>query len=86
MYAYLRAMEDEFPIRSEYLAGYPVTSKMRSVLVDWLVEVQQQFNLLPETLYLTVSIIDRYRSNKGGWHRLYPPFYLLIHLIIKVDT
>lgn len=33
---------------------------MRGVLVDWLVEVHQQFHLLVETLYLTVAIIDRY--------------------------
>ena len=33
---------------------------MRSLLVDWLVEVHLKFKLVPETLYLTVNIIDRY--------------------------
>jgi len=33
---------------------------MRSVLVEWLVEVHQQFSLLQETLYLSVCILDRY--------------------------
>jgi hypothetical protein len=33
---------------------------MRSILVDWLVEVHLKFKLLPETLYLTVNLIDRY--------------------------
>jgi hypothetical protein len=33
---------------------------MRAVLVDWLVEVHEQFHLISETLYLTVAIIDRY--------------------------
>lgn len=33
---------------------------MRSILVDWLVEVHMKFRLLPETLYLCVNIIDRY--------------------------
>eukprot|EP00571_Detonula_confervacea_P008105 CAMPEP_0172319384 /NCGR_PEP_ID=MMETSP1058-20130122/37487_1 /TAXON_ID=83371 /ORGANISM="Detonula confervacea, Strain CCMP 353" /LENGTH=220 /DNA_ID=CAMNT_0013034409 /DNA_START=1 /DNA_END=663 /DNA_ORIENTATION=- len=33
---------------------------MRSILVDWLVEVHLKFKLVPETLYLTVNIIDRY--------------------------
>jgi hypothetical protein len=33
---------------------------MRGVLVDWLVEVHEQFHLVAETLYLTVAIIDRY--------------------------
>lgn len=33
---------------------------MREILIDWLVEVHLKFKLLPETLYLTVNIIDRY--------------------------
>ncbi|KAL0127477.1 hypothetical protein PUN28_005629 [Cardiocondyla obscurior] len=33
---------------------------MRSVLVDWLVEVHEQFRLMQETLYLTIAIIDRF--------------------------
>jgi len=33
---------------------------MRGVLVDWLVEVHEQFHLVAETLYLTVAIVDRY--------------------------
>ena len=35
---------------------------MRSILVDWLIEVHHKFHLLPETLYLTVNIIDRFLS------------------------
>jgi len=33
---------------------------MRAILVDWLVEVHHMLKLLPETLFLTVFIIDRY--------------------------
>lgn len=33
---------------------------MRSILVDWLVQVHKRFRLQAETLYLTVSIMDRY--------------------------
>jgi G2/mitotic-specific cyclin-B, other len=33
---------------------------MRSILVDWLIEVHLKFKLLPETLFITVSIIDRF--------------------------
>ncbi|XP_014603967.1 PREDICTED: G2/mitotic-specific cyclin-B [Polistes canadensis] len=60
IYEYLRSLEQKFPIKKEYLTGQEVTPKMRSVLVDWLVEVHQQFHLMQETLYLTVSIIDRF--------------------------
>lgn len=37
---------------------------MRSVLMDWLVQVHGRFNLLPETLFLTVNYIDRFLSCK----------------------
>lgn len=33
---------------------------MRAVLVDWLVQVQLRFKLLQETLYVTISILDRF--------------------------
>lgn len=39
-----------------------INEKMRSVLVDWLIEVHLKFKLLPETLYLTINLIDRYLS------------------------
>lgn len=35
---------------------------MRAILVDWLVEVHMKFRLMPETLYLSINIIDRYLS------------------------
>ena len=44
-----------------YMSLQPhINHRMRSILIDWLVLVQVKFNLLHETLYLTVSIIDRY--------------------------
>jgi len=39
-----------------------VNEKMRAILVDWLVEVHRMFKLLPETLFLSVALIDRYLS------------------------
>lgn len=33
---------------------------MRAILIDWLVEVHLKFKLVPETLYLTVNLIDRF--------------------------
>lgn len=37
-----------------------LTANMRCILVDWLVDVHKKLRLLPDTLYLTVSIFDRY--------------------------
>ncbi|CAJ2640931.1 cyclin-a3-1-like protein [Trifolium pratense] len=39
-----------------------ITSNMRGTLVDWLVEVADEYKLLPETLHLSVSYIDRFLS------------------------
>ena len=39
-----------------------INAKMRAILIDWLIEVHMKFKLVPETLYLTVNIIDRYCS------------------------
>lgn len=33
---------------------------MRAILVDWIAEIHQKFKLLPETLYLTVNLVDRF--------------------------
>eukprot|EP00879_Flechtneria_rotunda_P026701 GHRR01028521.1.p1 GENE.GHRR01028521.1~~GHRR01028521.1.p1 ORF type:complete len:411 (+),score=117.15 GHRR01028521.1:116-1348(+) len=42
-----------------------INDKMRGILVDWLVEVHLKFKLMPETLYLTCNIIDRYLSARN---------------------
>lgn len=37
-----------------------INEKMRAILIDWLVEVHLKFRLVPESLFLTVNLIDRY--------------------------
>ena len=37
-----------------------ITKDMRSILVDWMVEVQENFELNHETLYLSVKVVDAY--------------------------
>ena len=39
-----------------------INERMRIILLDWLIDVQLKFKLLPETLFLTINIIDRYLS------------------------
>lgn len=41
-----------------------VRPKMRSILVDWLVEVHMKFRLLPETLFLAINLMDRFLSKE----------------------
>lgn len=40
-----------------------ISPAMRAILVDWLVEVAQEYKLLSDTLYLAVHYIDRYLSS-----------------------
>ena len=39
-----------------------INGRMRAILTDWLIEVHYRLMLMPETLYLTVYIIDQYLS------------------------
>ncbi|CAD5190679.1 unnamed protein product [Musa acuminata subsp. malaccensis] len=39
-----------------------VTESMRGILIDWLVEVSEEYKLVPDTLYLTVYMIDQFLS------------------------
>jgi hypothetical protein len=41
-------------------SGYKIKPHMRTILIDWMVEVHSRFKLLQETLYLTVATMDRF--------------------------
>jgi len=61
IYGYLRQLESEQSIGCNFLSVQKeMTPRMRSVLIDWLINVHHQFRLLPETLYLGISIMDRF--------------------------
>lgn len=63
MYEHFRLKEMSTSVRPVYMEDQQyINERMRSILVDWLVEVHLKFKLVPETLYLTVNIIDRYLS------------------------
>lgn len=60
IYAYLIQLERRFRISPNFLENKIVTAKMRSVLIDWLIQVHLKFHLLQETLYLCIQIIDAF--------------------------
>ncbi|CAL9138802.1 unnamed protein product [Musa acuminata var. zebrina] len=75
MYRYLRSLEVEAKRRPSpnYMDAVQrrVTAGMRGVLVDWLVQVAEEYRLVSDTLYLAVSYIDRFLSfNAIGRERL----------------
>lgn len=63
IYNYLRLAEVHHRPKPGYMKKQPdITYPMRSILVDWLVEVAEEYRLHTETLYLAVSYIDRFLS------------------------
>lgn len=61
MYRHFRDKELVTSVRPVFMENQRhINERMRSILVDWLVEVHLKFKLVPETLYLTVNIIDRF--------------------------
>ena len=57
-------MQDDSRVH-DYMDSQPdINTKMRSILIDWLIDVHRKFELMPETFYLTVNILDRYLSKK----------------------
>ncbi|OBA23022.1 A/B/D/E cyclin [Metschnikowia bicuspidata var. bicuspidata NRRL YB-4993] len=65
IFNYLHELEHKMAPDANYMDDQDELKwEMRSVLVDWVVQVHQRFNLLPETLYLTINYIDRFLSRR----------------------
>ncbi|XP_063967757.1 G2/mitotic-specific cyclin-B3-like [Lytechinus pictus] len=60
IFKYLKEKEESSQIDDYFSRQKDITRHMRSVLVDWLVEVQENFELNHETLYLAVKLTDMY--------------------------
>ncbi|KAI9671388.1 MAG: hypothetical protein M1831_004297 [Alyxoria varia] len=65
IFEYMRDLEERMRPNPRYMDSQSeVQWSMRSVLMDWLVQVHHRFSLLPETLFLCVNLIDRFLSTK----------------------
>ncbi|ERM99103.1 hypothetical protein AMTR_s00101p00131830 [Amborella trichopoda] len=64
IYAFYKKAESLSQIRDYMGSQVEINDKMRAILTDWLIEVHLKFELMPETLYLTMHIVDRYLSMK----------------------
>ena len=60
MYNIYYDLEDKFTPKPYMNIQREITVRMRSILVDWLVEVHHKFKLHASTLWLCVNILDRY--------------------------
>ena len=48
-----------------------INSKMRKILIDWLIDVHLKYRLLPETLFIAINLIDRYTERNTITRRKY---------------
>jgi G2/mitotic-specific cyclin 3/4 len=65
IFSYMHELEDRMSPNARYMDQQTeIQWSMRAVLMDWVIQVHQRFNLLPETLFLTVNYIDRFLSCK----------------------
>lgn len=60
---YLKKAENTYRGKPQYMKKQTdINNSMRSILIDWLVEVAEEYKLQSQTLFLTVNYIDRFLS------------------------
>lgn len=65
LYAYYRRTEISSCVSPDYMAQqFDINHKMRAILIDWLIEVHDKFELMEETLFLTVNLVDRFLAQQ----------------------
>ncbi|XP_039134100.1 cyclin-B2-2-like [Dioscorea cayenensis subsp. rotundata] len=65
IYSFYKSNEAQSCVCPNYMSNqFDINEKMRSILIDWLIEVHYKFELMDETLYLTVNIIDRFLARQ----------------------
>ena len=66
IFTHLRQQEEGMALAPDYLSKVQLPTEVkdtsRAFLVEWIIDVHRKFRLLPETLYTTVYIIDRFLS------------------------
>ncbi|KAH7643700.1 g2/mitotic-specific cyclin-a-like [Dermatophagoides farinae] len=63
IWQYMLEKERQFMPNPFYMSKQQnINTKMRSILVDWLVDVADEYKLKDETLFLTINYIDRFLS------------------------
>lgn len=67
IYEYMKSLESKGIALSNYMSliQTDINEKMRTILINWLIEVHFKFHLLNETLFICINIIDRYLSQKN---------------------
>ena len=57
--------DNKMKIDSSYFKNQPeINEKMRAILIDWLIDVNNKFCFKEETLFIAINMIDTYLSLK----------------------
>ncbi|OQR86098.1 cyclin-like protein [Achlya hypogyna] len=59
--AYHRKHEEKYRLVTNYIqeGSRELTARMRMILMDWLVEVGEEYKISPKALHLAISLVDR---------------------------
>ncbi|XP_075919804.1 G2/mitotic-specific cyclin-B3 [Petromyzon marinus] len=60
VFLYMKQREEKFSLLPYMERQADLNAEMRGILVDWMVEVQENFQLNHETLYLAVKLVDHF--------------------------
>lgn len=62
---FMRSQEEKnHKVKNYMVQQTEISDKMRGILLDWLVDLHFKFKMFPQTLYMTVMIIDKYLCKK----------------------
>ncbi|KAJ3787012.1 cyclin-like protein [Lentinula aff. detonsa] len=65
IFEYMSGLEEMMMPRADYMDSQSeLTWDMRATLIDWLLQVHLRYHMLPETLWITINIIDRFLSQR----------------------
>jgi len=55
--------EEKFMPEFNYMSKQKdINNRMRAILIDWLIDVHLKYKMVPQTMYISVNLIDRYLS------------------------
>ena len=59
----LKNNEEKFLPEFNYMAKQKdINHRMRAILIDWLIDVHLKYKMVPQTMYISINLIDRYLS------------------------
>ena len=63
IFKYINKVESRYKPKKDYMKTQPhLDWAYRSTVVEWLVQMHEALDLIPETLFLAINIMDRYLS------------------------